>query len=83
MFWHLPMPDQPLSDITVPNGIRYRCLEPQKKWEVHFDDPDGDELTIRLTFTAVAPPNYMAGSHIDQPGPGAGHHHAPRRGDPG
>jgi hypothetical protein len=68
MFWHLPMPQQPLTDITVPNGIRYKCLEPQKKWEVNFDDPDGDELTIRLTFTAVAPPNYMAGSHIDQPG---------------
>ena len=26
-FWHLPIPAQPLSDISLPNGIRYRCLE--------------------------------------------------------
>ncbi len=30
-FWHLPLPDQPLTDITLANGIRYRCLEPQRR----------------------------------------------------
>jgi hypothetical protein len=68
MFWHLPFPEGPLSDIKVANGISYKVLEPQKKWEVNFDDPDGDDLTIRLTFTALTPPNYLAGTHIDQAG---------------
>ena len=30
-FWHLPIPDQPLSDITCPNGIRIKVLEPLTK----------------------------------------------------
>lgn len=67
-FWHLPMPDQPLSDISLPNGIRYRCIEPQHRYELAYDDPDGDDLTIRLTYTSVAPPNYLGQSHLDQPG---------------
>ena len=67
-FWHLPMPDQPLSDITLPNGIRYRCIEPQHRYELSYDDPDGDDLAIRLTYTSVARPNYLGQSHLDQPG---------------
>lgn len=67
-FWHLPMPDQPLSDISLPNGIRYRCVEPQHRYELAYDDPDGDDLTIRLTYTSVARPNYLGQSHLDQPG---------------
>jgi hypothetical protein len=67
-FWHLPMPDQPLSDITLPNGIRYRCVEPQQRYEIAYDDPDGDELHVELTFTAVAASNYLGQSHLDQPG---------------
>lgn len=67
-FWHLPIPDQPLSDITLPNGIHYRCVEPQHRYELAYDDPDGDDLTIRLTYTSVAGPNYLGESHLDQPG---------------
>jgi hypothetical protein len=67
-FWHLPMPDQRLSDITLPNGIHYRCLEPLHRYEVGYHDPDGDELHVELTFTAVAEPNYLGQSHLDQPG---------------
>jgi hypothetical protein len=67
-FWHLPMPDQPLYDITLPNGIRYRCVEPLQRYEIGYDDPDGDELHVDLTFTAVAEPNYLGQSHLDQPG---------------
>lgn len=67
-FWHLPMPDQPLTDIALPNGIRYRCLEPQHRYELSYDDPDGDDLKIRLTYTSVARPNYLGPSHLDQPG---------------
>lgn len=67
-FWHLPIPDQPLSDITVPNGIHYRCTQAQQRYEIEFDDPDGDDISARLTFEAVAPPNYLGTSHLDQPG---------------
>jgi hypothetical protein len=68
-FWHLPIPDQPLSDITLPNGIRYRCLEPQRRYHLGYLDPDGtDEITVDLTFTAVRPPHYLGERHLDQPG---------------
>jgi hypothetical protein len=71
-FWHLPIPDQPLSDISLPNGIRYRCVEPLHRYELAYDDPDGDDLRIRLTYTSVAQPNYLGHSHLDQPGHYAG-----------
>ena len=68
-FWHLPLPDEPLSDIRLPNGIRYRCVEPLRTYEIAYADPDGgDEIDVALTFTAVAPPNYLGESHLDQPG---------------
>jgi hypothetical protein len=71
-FWHLPMPDQPLSDLTLPNGIAYRCLEPLHRYELSYLDPDGGEddarVRIALTFTSLAPPNYLGDSHLDQPG---------------
>jgi len=67
-FWHLPMPDQPLSDISLPNGIRYRCLEAQAVYEIAYDDPDGDEISVRLTSSAIARPNYLGTGHLDQPG---------------
>jgi hypothetical protein len=68
-FWHLAIPQQPLSDITIGNGIHYKCLEPQHKWEIGYDDPDeGNEIHAELTFTAVAEPHYLGQSHLDQPG---------------
>lgn len=68
-FWHLPMPDQPLSNITCPNGIRIRCLEPQHRYAVGYSDPDGnDEIDVDLEFTSIAPPNYLGKGHLDQPG---------------
>jgi hypothetical protein len=85
-FWHLPIPDQPLSDIQLPNGISYRCLEPLHRYELTYDDPDalavggtatGDvpesnapesSIHVELTFSALAPPNYLGASHLDQPG---------------
>src|SRR6185436_2296650 len=67
-FWHLPIPDQPLSDIRLPNGIHYKCLEAQHRYEIGYDDPDGDELRLELTFTSVAEPNYLGQPHLDQPG---------------
>jgi hypothetical protein len=68
-FWHLPIPDRPLSDIALANGIRYRCTEPLTRYEIGYSDPDGgDEIDVALTFTAVTPPNYLGTSHLDQPG---------------
>lgn len=67
-FWHLPIPDQPLSDIEMPNGMRYKVVEPLQRYELAFDDPDADDLHLRLTFDAVARPNLLGTSHLDQPG---------------
>lgn len=68
-FWHLPLPDRPLSDIELPNGIRYRCTEPLSTYEIGYTDPDGgDEIEIDLVFRGVTPPNYLGASHLDQPG---------------
>lgn len=66
--WHLPIPDQPLTDMAIANGSRYRCLEPERRWEIGYDDPDGDEIHVELTFTAVAEPHLLGESHLDQPG---------------
>lgn len=72
-FWHLPFPDTPLTDLKLANGLSYRCVSPQERWELAYDDPDvpgrGEgELHAELTFTAVAEPNYLFESHLDQPG---------------
>ncbi len=71
-FWHLPQPDRRLSDIRLPNGIAYRCTEPQHRWEIAYDDPDTDDpelgVSARLSFTGVAAPHYLGESHLDQPG---------------
>ena len=74
-FWHLPIPDEPLSDIHLPNGIAYRCVEPLKRYALSYDDPDaadgesgGSAIHVSLTFTAIAPPNYLGETHLDQPG---------------
>jgi hypothetical protein len=68
-FWHLPMPDAPLSDITCPNGIRIRCLAPLSRYAIGYRDPDGnDEIAVDLEFTAIAPPHYLGKGHLDQPG---------------
>lgn len=67
-FWHLPIPDQPLSDIRLPNGIHYECLDAQHRYRIRFDDPDADEIHVDLEFTSVAPPHYLGEHHLDQPG---------------
>lgn len=67
-FWHLPLPDQPLSDIELPNGIRYQVIEPLKQYRIRFLCQDDGEAEVDLTFTAVCPPNYLGDGHLDQPG---------------
>ena len=41
-FWHLPMPDGPLSDFTLANGLHYRCTEDELVYQLTSGDPDGD-----------------------------------------
>ena len=66
--WHLPIPEgQDLTDIELLNGIRYKCLEPLSKYELHYLDPDEEEVEVHLICDAIAKPNYLAGSHLDQP----------------
>ncbi len=68
-FWHLPMPaGQDLWDLQLPNGLRYKCLEPLNAYELHYLDPDDGEVEIDLVFRAICPPNYLGGGHLDQPG---------------
>ncbi len=67
-FWHLPMPDQDLTDIQLANGISIRCLEPLSKYHIHYLDPDAREVEVDLTFTAIAPPNYLGDLHYEHPG---------------
>jgi len=71
-FWHLPIPDAPLSDLELANGARYEVLEPRHRYRLAFDDPDGDEVSLRLTFTGVTPPHFLGSGHLDQPGRFAG-----------
>jgi hypothetical protein len=67
-FWHLPIPDQPLSDITLMNGIRYKCVEPLSVYELGYVDPDDGAFEVSLEFRGVCPPNRLGESHLDQPG---------------
>ena len=69
-FWHLPLaPDADLSDLTLPNGIRYACLEPLRRYAVRYADPDSaDVCRVDLEFEAIAAPNLLGESHLDQPG---------------
>jgi len=76
-FWHLPMPDGPLSDFTLANGLSYRCTEDEMVYQLTYHDPDaGDdepEISIALTFSAIMPPVATAssgpsGGHLDQIG---------------
>jgi hypothetical protein len=68
-FWHLPIPEQPLSNLQLGNGARYEVLEPGTRYRIGYDDPDdGDEVHVDLTFTALAKPHLLGESHLDQPG---------------
>jgi hypothetical protein len=68
-FWHLPLAqDADLADLSLANGIRYRCLEPLRKYALHYRDPDDGEVEVDLLFEAICAPNYLGASHLDQPG---------------
>ena len=68
-FWHLPLADDAdLADLSLANGLRYRCLEAGQSYELRYLDPDDAELELDLVFEAICAPNYLGTSHLDQPG---------------
>ncbi|WP_067438023.1 DUF7065 domain-containing protein [Nocardioides jensenii] len=65
--WHLTLPDQPLSDLTLPNGLAYKTVEPQSTYQVTYQDPDGEDVALDLTFTGLTSPHHTGHGHLDQP----------------
>ena len=68
VYWHLPIPEQPLSRMTLANGARYRLIAAGSTYTIGYTDPDGDELHLNLTFSAIARAHLLGDSHLDQPG---------------
>jgi hypothetical protein len=66
--WHVPIPEAPLSDLALANGIRYRCTEPLSVYELSYTDPDDGTFAVDLVFRAICAPNRLGESHLDQPG---------------
>jgi hypothetical protein len=67
--WHLPFPATDLDDTEI-GGLRLRCLEPLRSYEVGYDD--GEALQLDLRFDAVMEPHVpmaeRAAGHFDQLG---------------
>lgn len=51
----LPMPKpHDLLDYALLNGLQVRCLEPNRVWEIRYDDRQGTEIDVR--FEGLMPP---------------------------
>ena len=66
------MPEQ-LSDFDLPNGLGYTAREPQRVYDLRYRDPDADDVSFDLTFTAIMDPLHTKtsgpdGGHLDQLG---------------
>ncbi|MEM7410888.1 MAG: hypothetical protein AAF430_11685 [Myxococcota bacterium] len=67
--WHVPLADDArLEALSLPSGLHYECLEDLKRYRLRYLDPDEKRVEIDLHFDALQPPNYLAESHLDQPG---------------
>ena len=71
-WWHMAIPeDISATTFTLPNGLCYACLEPERRYRVTY--ADGDAIALELNFDAIHPPHpvgVIAGSygHLDQLG---------------
>jgi hypothetical protein len=70
-WWHMPIPDRiEPTEFELPNGLRYRTLEPMRDYEVRYADPDG--VAFELTFRALHPAHPLGVrdgiGHLDQLG---------------
>lgn len=66
--WHLPLDGQPLHDLHLPNGLRYKCEQELTTYHLAYQDPDGEDVAVDVRFEAQLPPNYDQHGHLDQPG---------------
>lgn len=67
--WHVPLPESSdLADLELASGLAHRCVEPLRRYRLRYLDPDEGAVEIDLEFEAVAPPNRLGESHLDQPG---------------
>jgi hypothetical protein len=71
-WWHMPIPGgiSPTA-FTLPNGLRYECLEPERSYRVTY--ADGDAISLEFVFTALHPPHGVGvvdggHGHLDQLG---------------
>jgi hypothetical protein len=71
-WWHQPIPrDADLSDLRLPNGLSYQCLEPLTAYRISYED--GATISLEMTFRALHPPHEVGvepggHGHIDQLG---------------
>ncbi len=66
---HIPLAaDADLADLSLEGGLSIRCLEDLSRYRVTYRDADEGHVAIDLEFEGIAEPNYLAESHLDQPG---------------
>jgi hypothetical protein len=70
-YWHMRFPEgQRLTELSLSNGLSYRCLEPLTRYQIAYED--GDAMTLDLTFAALHPPHAYGVrdglGHLDQLG---------------
>ncbi len=67
--WHVPLDKgSDLRNLQLESGLSYECLEGLKRYRLRYLDGDEGKLEVNLEFEAIAEPNYLAESHLDQPG---------------
>jgi hypothetical protein len=64
--WHLPFPQHDLTELSLPGGLRYNCIEPATTFTLGYEH--ADEIALELRFDGVVPPHYLGAAHLDQPG---------------
>lgn len=66
--WHLPMPSSELTELDLA-GLRYDCLEPERRFRVRYDD--GDRASVDLVYEGLrdvwVASDHPRGGHTDQP----------------
>ena len=70
-----PRAARDMRDFEWPNGVHTRVVEPLRRYEVRYSDPDGG-LELALEFAALMEPNphptgvvpFVKGVHFDQAG---------------
>lgn len=71
-WWHMPIPDGiSATTFTLPNGLRYECLEPEARYRISYRD--GDAISLEMGFEALHPPHAVGvveggHGHLDQLG---------------